>query len=110
MRPEPAERDSREARLDAVVAAYIEAQEAGESPDPKDWLARHADLAPERETSIEAGERMIAKAISHEARLPLLTHVDELRMRLIVSVATWVGMSFDSRSVSNPVLPGAACL
>jgi sec-independent protein translocase protein TatC len=30
---------------------------------------------------------MIAKAISHEARLPLLTHVDELRMRLIVSVA-----------------------
>src|SRR3954470_14255715 len=31
---------------------------------------------------------MIAKAISHEARLPVLTHVDELRMRLIVSVVT----------------------
>jgi sec-independent protein translocase protein TatC len=30
---------------------------------------------------------MIAKAISHEARLPVLTHVDELRTRLIVSVA-----------------------
>src|SRR3954471_17898573 len=30
---------------------------------------------------------MIAKAISHEARLPLLTHVDELRMRLIVCAA-----------------------
>jgi sec-independent protein translocase protein TatC len=30
---------------------------------------------------------MIAKAISHEARLPLLTHVDELRMRLIISAA-----------------------
>src|SRR3954447_10652447 len=30
---------------------------------------------------------MIAKAISHEARLPLLAHVDELRMRLIISVA-----------------------
>ena len=27
---------------------------------------------------------MIARAITHEARLPLLTHVDELRTRLIV--------------------------
>src|SRR3954454_15457650 len=31
---------------------------------------------------------MIARRISHEARLPLLTHVGELRMRLIVCVAT----------------------
>jgi sec-independent protein translocase protein TatC len=31
---------------------------------------------------------MIAKAITHEARLPVLTHVDELRMRLIVCAAT----------------------
>jgi sec-independent protein translocase protein TatC len=31
---------------------------------------------------------MIARPISHEARLPLLTHVDELRMRLIVSAVT----------------------
>jgi len=31
---------------------------------------------------------MIARAIGHEARLPLLTHVDELRVRLIISVAT----------------------
>jgi sec-independent protein translocase protein TatC len=30
---------------------------------------------------------MIANAISHEARLPLLAHVDELRLRLIISVA-----------------------
>src|SRR2546423_15718548 len=32
---------------------------------------------------------MIADAISHEARLPFLAHVDELRMRLIVSVAAF---------------------
>jgi len=31
---------------------------------------------------------MIARAISHEARIPVLDHVDELRMRLIVSAAT----------------------
>src|SRR3954467_1211054 len=30
---------------------------------------------------------MIARPISHEARLPLLTHVGELRMRLIACVA-----------------------
>jgi sec-independent protein translocase protein TatC len=30
---------------------------------------------------------MIARPISHEARLPLLTHVDELRRRLIISAA-----------------------
>jgi sec-independent protein translocase protein TatC len=30
---------------------------------------------------------MIAKAVTHEARMPLLAHVDELRMRLIVCVA-----------------------
>ena len=33
---------------------------------------------------------MSARAISHEARLPLLTHLDELRMRMIVSAATLV--------------------
>jgi len=33
---------------------------------------------------------MIAKATSYEARLPVLAHVDELRMRLIISVATLV--------------------
>ena len=40
---------------------------------------------------------MSARAISHEARLPLLTHLDELRMRLIVSAAALVvafGFSF----------------
>jgi sec-independent protein translocase protein TatC len=31
---------------------------------------------------------MISEGVAHEARMPLLAHVDELRMRLIVSVAT----------------------
>jgi sec-independent protein translocase protein TatC len=48
---------------------------------------------------------MIARTISHEARLPLLTHVDELRMRLIVSVATFAvafGFAFwQSQAVLN---------
>jgi sec-independent protein translocase protein TatC len=38
---------------------------------------------------------MIARPITHEARLPLLTHVGELRMRLIVCVATLaIGFGF----------------
>jgi sec-independent protein translocase protein TatC len=37
------------------------------------------------ETGFEVGKPMIARAISHEARLPILAHVDELRTRLIVS-------------------------
>src|SRR3954471_15812873 len=32
-------------------------------------------------------EHVISRPISHEARLPLLAHVDELRMRLMVSAA-----------------------
>ena len=45
--------DDREARLDAVTAAYIEAQEVGEEPDVREWLARYPDLAPELEQFIE---------------------------------------------------------
>ena len=37
------------------------------------------------ETGFEVGKPMIARAISHDARLPILAHVDELRTRLIVS-------------------------
>src|SRR5581483_4674372 len=37
----------RERRLDAAIAAYLQALEGGERPDQADWLARHTDLAPE---------------------------------------------------------------
>jgi sodium-dependent dicarboxylate transporter 2/3/5 len=37
----------REQRIDAAVAAYLEAIEAGEAPIRKDWLDRYPDLAPE---------------------------------------------------------------
>jgi WD40 repeat protein len=36
---------SREGRLDELIAAYLEAAEAGRAPDPGEWLARHPDLA-----------------------------------------------------------------
>ncbi|HVS34766.1 MAG TPA: serine/threonine-protein kinase [Gemmataceae bacterium] len=37
----------REKRVDAVIAAYLEAAEAGALPDEAEWLARHADVADE---------------------------------------------------------------
>jgi len=37
----------REQRLDAVVAAYLQAVEAGQQPDRQELLVRHADLLPE---------------------------------------------------------------
>src|ERR1700693_1116622 len=40
---------SRDQRVDALIAAYLEAVDAGRAPDRQELLARHADLAPELE-------------------------------------------------------------
>src|SRR5438034_10987390 len=37
----------RQGRLEAVIGAYLEAVDAGQAPDPGDWVARHPDLGPE---------------------------------------------------------------
>lgn len=52
-------------------------------------------------------EHVISRPISHEARLPLLMHVDELRTRLIVSaeaIAVAFGFAFWQ---NHAMLPGA---
>jgi serine/threonine protein kinase len=42
--PNPAEREE---RLDSIVTAYFQAVDAGQAPDPDDWIAGHPDLAEE---------------------------------------------------------------
>src|SRR5262245_27639165 len=47
MAAEHADPVGRETRLDEVIAAYVEAVEAGQSPDRAAWIARHPELAAE---------------------------------------------------------------
>jgi tRNA A-37 threonylcarbamoyl transferase component Bud32 len=47
MQIEPSADTSREERLDAVVASYLQAVSAGQVPDRHELLARYSDLAPE---------------------------------------------------------------
>src|SRR5437763_11495728 len=48
----------REERLDEAVADYLRAAEAGAEPDPKEWLARHPDLAPDLERFLAGRARV----------------------------------------------------
>src|SRR5215468_1369481 len=38
---------TRERQLDDVIVAYVEAAEAGQAPDRREWLARYPELAAE---------------------------------------------------------------
>jgi len=38
---------ARDRRVDEVIAAYLEAVDAGETPDPSEFIAKHGGLAEE---------------------------------------------------------------
>jgi hypothetical protein len=52
----------RERRLDEVVTAYLKAVEAGQHPEPKDWLQRYPDLAAELSAFFAGQEKVVALA------------------------------------------------
>src|ERR1700722_19856389 len=49
----------RDRRLDVIVTAYLKAVEAGEHPEPNDWLQRYPDLAAEL-SAFFAGQAQVA--------------------------------------------------
>jgi len=52
----------REERLQEVLAAYLQAVEASQSPDRREILARHPDLAADLETFFADHDRMRSAA------------------------------------------------
>ena len=58
-------------KLDEVVAAYLQAQEAGAAPAPDEWLARYPDLASELAEFFDA-----QKGIADWARPPALAETE----------------------------------
>jgi tRNA A-37 threonylcarbamoyl transferase component Bud32 len=64
-----ADRDSREDRLNAILAAYLDAAAAGRAPDHAELLARHPDLAVEL-TAFFAEDAQVRR-LAEPATLPL---------------------------------------
>jgi hypothetical protein len=59
-----------EERLDAVIADYVRAVEAGQAPEHVELLARHPDLAPELATYLADRDRVERWARPLRALLP----------------------------------------
>ena len=52
----------RDRRLDEVVTAYLKAMEAGENPEPAQWLERYPDLAAELKSFFAAQKQIVGMA------------------------------------------------
>src|SRR5262245_39752778 len=66
----------RERRLNDVIAAYLEAVDAGQRPDRDEWLRRHPDLADElraffanHDRLAQLGQPLRAMGESHPERV-----------------------------------------
>jgi formylglycine-generating enzyme required for sulfatase activity len=110
----------REERLDAAVAAYLQAAEAGAEPDRQEWLARHPDLAADLEgffAGLARLERVAAplRAAVEPAAVPPGQTLDDFRIvrevgrggMAVVYEAEQLSLG---RRVALKVLPSAAAL
>jgi serine/threonine-protein kinase len=58
----PEQTPSREAAINAVIAAYLEAADAGRAPGREEFLARHPDLADDLRAFLDDRERFVKAA------------------------------------------------
>jgi tRNA A-37 threonylcarbamoyl transferase component Bud32 len=70
MTHDPDSSSEREKRLNEVLAAYLEAVEAGRQPKQEEWLARYPDLAPELAEFFANQERLADLAAPLRAAAP----------------------------------------
>src|SRR5262244_2399510 len=75
----------REARLGEVLAALLEAQERGETPNPADWLARYPEFAAKLSEFFESEDRFRSVAA------PLRQAIAERRGVTPPVVERWLG-------------------
>ena len=90
--------DSGDDRLNQILAAYLEAELSGQSPDREQWLRRHPDIADELQAFFYDHDKMQALA---EPVQPRVASDDES-----VTIAPTVIGSFDADSVAEaPSMP-----
>src|SRR4051794_10487020 len=95
--------DDREVRLDRVIAAYVEAADAGLEPDRRGWLARHpesSDALPAFSAGHDTVRRIAgplrdaARAAAEELALDALDppdHPEHLGRLAGYEVTEWLG-------------------
>jgi WD40 repeat protein len=71
MSREPLDRVAREDRVDAIIAEYLRAAQAGEAPDPQEYLRRYPDLTGELGSFFADQERFQRAAGGLRALLPM---------------------------------------
>jgi eukaryotic-like serine/threonine-protein kinase len=108
MSSEPTSDDARRQRLDEVVGEFLVAHDAGQRPDPREWLARHAELCPELAEFFTDRERM--EQVIDPLRVQARRRSDDLAAFTKTAQTGSVGASPPSSPAMSELAEGNASL